>query len=278
MLKRTITAIILIGILIPLIAIRNLLYVSYGFFGLLAVFGTYEIARLLKDEKKVSLVLSCISTTVLYVCGLLAFEIGPLFLIGLSALLLPLITLCFDKNLNHLLHRFLSILYPGIGFLAISYLRHQDARLVVYLFAITLTTDTFALFYGLLFGKNRLAPKISPKKTWEGALGGSLIGTLVAGIFATMYGVLFDNNFQTIFDGYRLFAMESHFLKGLLIFVISLLLTFVSQFGDLFASKIKRTYDVKDYSNILPGHGGIMDRFDSVTMTAIFLAIFVILI
>ena len=112
-------------------------------------------------------------------------------------------------------------------------------------------TDTFALFTGMLLGKHKLAPAVSPKKTVEGAIGGTVFGVLVfvaAGIISEkVIGV--DVNLP-------LFA------------VAGLITSVIGQFGDLFMSVIKRHCDLKDFGNLMPGHGGILDRFDSLIFAA----------
>ena len=112
-------------------------------------------------------------------------------------------------------------------------------------------TDTFALFTGMLIGKHKLAPAVSPKKTVEGAIGGAVFGVLsfvAAGIISEkVIGV--DVNLP-------LFAAAG------------LLTSVVGQFGDLFMSVIKRHCDLKDFGSLMPGHGGILDRFDSLIFAA----------
>jgi len=116
---------------------------------------------------------------------------------------------------------------------------------------VAFSSDAFALFGGMLFGKHKLAPTLSPKKTIEGSMGG-----FVGSIFCTMlYGVVL----ATFFD----FSVSYHLLA-----VYGLLGSAVSQLGDLFFSYIKRQYKIKDYGNIFPGHGGVLDRFDSVIFCA----------
>lgn len=126
-----------------------------------------------------------------------------------------------------------------------------------YVYLIVCFSDMFAYFSGYLFGKHKLCPSISPKKTVEGAIG----GTLMASIFGTIGAFVFD-----------VVYISSEMSTGTIIliivgtFIFSVLLSIISQLGDLFASVLKREYEIKDYGNILPGHGGILDRFDSTAL------------
>lgn len=117
-------------------------------------------------------------------------------------------------------------------------------------------TDTFAYFTGRLFGKHKLIPAVSPKKTVEGAIGGAVCCALVAMLYGLLAGVWFDAS-----PNYLVLA-----LSGLVIAV-------VSQIGDLAMSAIKRQYGIKDYGKLLPGHGGLLDRFDSCMAVTIVLAL-----
>ena len=103
--------------------------------------------------------------------------------------------------------------------------------------------DICAYFTGMTIGKHKLCPKISPNKTIEGAIGGIVGGT----VFSIVMSILFNR-----FD--------------IALIIVSIPLCILGIVGDLFASVIKRSVGVKDYSNLIPGHGGIMDRFDSVIM------------
>jgi len=112
-------------------------------------------------------------------------------------------------------------------------------------------TDTCAYFVGVLFGKHKLCPKISPKKTIEGAIGGE-IGTVILMLaFGYVAGNVANVNVNYLSLG-----------------ILGVLSGLFSQLGDLTASIIKRQYGVKDYGNLLPGHGGIMDRIDSIVLMA----------
>ena len=111
--------------------------------------------------------------------------------------------------------------------------------------------DTFAYFVGKFFGKHKLIPEISPKKTIEGSVGG-IVFTVGAFI---LYGFIIK----------RFFGYEMPYV---MLGVLGLFVSVISQMGDLIASSIKRQYGIKDYGFIFPGHGGVLDRFDSVMLTA----------
>lgn len=118
-------------------------------------------------------------------------------------------------------------------------------------------TDTFAYFTGRLFGKHKLIPAVSPKKTVEGAIGGAVCCALVS----VLYGFVIGKCFDGVAPNYVVLA-----LSGLIIAV-------VSQVGDFAMSAIKRQYGIKDYGKLLPGHGGLLDRFDSCMAVTVVLAL-----
>ena len=128
-------------------------------------------------------------------------------------------------------------------------IREESLMLFVYLFLITMLTDTYAHLGGSLIGKHKFAPKISPNKTWEGAIIGGIFGTLCA---ATFYYIAISSSVNVL---------------GLII--ITLFLSCLGQLGDLFFSAVKRNHDIKDFSNIMPGHGGVLDRLDSIIFVII---------
>ncbi len=132
----------------------------------------------------------------------------------------------------------------------------NDTLFVWYIYIIAFGNDTFAYFTGRLFGKHKLSPVLSPKKTVEGAIGGIVGSIIISIIFNSFIG-----NYNIIWI--ILFTATAS------IFSIS---------GDLIASKIKRQNNIKDYSNFLPGHGGFLDRFDSVILVSPIIYYFSILI
>lgn len=142
-----------------------------------------------------------------------------------------------------------------------KYTKSSGVFLILFAIFAAWMTDIFAYFAGRALGKHKLCPEISPKKTVEGAIGG-IIGAAVLNL------ILF-----VIFDKY-FFSM--HTIQWWQIIIISVILSIVSMFGDLSASIIKRNHGIKDFGKILPGHGGIMDRFDSClfVLPALYAAVF----
>ena len=148
---------------------------------------------------------------------------------------------------------FLSIVIPYFLSTFIRIREMPDWRYYILLpFVVAWLSDAFALFAGMAFGKHKLAPELSPKKTVEGAVGG-VAGSVAATL---IYGFVMSACFGAAAVRY-----------GLLI-LYALLGAVVAQFGDLAFSYIKRQYDIKDYGTIFPGHGGVLDRFDSVIFCA----------
>lgn len=147
----------------------------------------------------------------------------------------------------------LGFLYVGV-FFSFIYLVNKKMGgeyLVWLIFIGSWITDTAAYYSGKFFGKHKLCPKVSPKKTIEGSIGGILGATIFCGIFGFI-----------VSKSENLFPLYNYFIIGALCGVFS-------QFGDLIASSIKRYVGIKDYSNLIPGHGGILDRFDSILFSGL---------
>jgi phosphatidate cytidylyltransferase len=123
------------------------------------------------------------------------------------------------------------------------------------IFAGAWISDSAAYFVGLALGKHPLCPKLSPKKTVEGAIGG-LVGGMAA---VLIYGLIAD-------------LISPRSFNYLALIFVGAVIGVVSQFGDLLCSAIKRRVNIKDFSDLLPGHGGILDRFDSVMAVSLFVA------
>lgn len=160
-------------------------------------------------------------------------------------MMLLLFTTVLTKNkfaYNHVAFVFLSTIYVGIGFYFLVLARLNGLNYVLFVLFIIWATDTGAYFFGNALGKKKLWPEISPNKTIAGAIGGIFIACIVSILFQVIYP--FDLPMYTII-------------------IVAIIISVVGQIGDLVASAYKRHYEIKDSGNILPGHGGILDRMDS---------------
>ncbi|WP_295732001.1 phosphatidate cytidylyltransferase [uncultured Limosilactobacillus sp.] len=140
----------------------------------------------------------------------------------------------------------LGMLYIGMGFNAFIQARSVGFTTLLYGMLIVWLTDSGAYIFGRQFGKHKLAPKISPNKTIEGSVLGTIFATVILAIYLIFFHVGYDSYLMMV--------------------LATLLLSIFGQFGDLIESSLKRYYGVKDSGKILPGHGGILDRFDSMLM------------
>ena len=147
-----------------------------------------------------------------------------------------------------------GLIYTSFMMSFIYYTRELEngVFLIWLIFITSWVSDTGAYFVGSAIGKHKMTPNLSPKKSWEGAIG----GILIAGCAAALYGLFYAKHFNL-----RLYAIA---IFGL----IGCLGAFLAMCGDLVASAFKRNNNVKDYSKLIPGHGGVLDRFDSVLFTA----------
>lgn len=170
---------------------------------------------------------------------------------------------CFSKSItkklyiSNALSLFIAFFMSSIAKLKLDY--GSVAVFVVFLSA--WMTDIGAYFGGYFFGKHKLAPVVSPKKTVEGSIGGILLCTILNILYAVFINY--------VFYGYAGFHAEYHIFA-----ILAVGASIVGQFGDLAASAIKREYKIKDFGTIFPGHGGVMDRFDSVIFIAPFVYYF----
>lgn len=154
---------------------------------------------------------------------------------------------------------FMTGCYIIAAFTAIVYIRDSGVHgkiLLVMMFAAPWVTDTFAYLFGRMMGKHKLIPEVSPKKTIEGSIAGI--------VFCMIYVILFGFICTRIWDVTCNYAILA---------ALGVLLSIVGQIGDLAMSVIKREYEIKDFGKIMPGHGGALDRFDSVLAVSIVVAV-----
>jgi len=149
-----------------------------------------------------------------------------------------------------------TTMYISFGFSALILLRNSEYGMVLFILAMLIpwVCDAMAYFVGVTCGKHKLIPEVSPKKTVEGAIGG-IVGVCVA---VAIFGLVMQFGFNKVPNYLMLMALA--FVGGLL-----------GMCGDLVASLIKREYGVKDYGTLFPGHGGVMDRFDSIIAVSSFM-------
>ena len=259
--KRIISAIIILAIVIPLVIIGNIPY--YLGVGLIGVIAYRELCDLSKEGKETPALVRifglvgmlCLIYSNLEKYGLLFGVSYRLICSLILFLFIPVIFYKDNYNINDAFLLFSKVLFLGIGFNLLISIYNYNIKYFILLILITTLTDTFALFGGRLIGKHKFT-EISPNKTIEGVIVGSLVSTFVC----TMYYINIIN-------------IESNLLVAICLILI---LSFIGQIGDLFFSAIKREYKIKDYSNLIPGHGGVLDRLDSILF--VFLAFTIIIL
>jgi len=245
---RVISAIVLILICFPPLFLGG----NYlkALLALVALLSAYEFTSIRKKRFNILLYLMMILFVLAinlfnnYATGISLFLLIALFVSGI---------LFEDISLDDISATFMMA--NIIAFAITSIIKIYDKHslyLFFYILIASFACDIGALFTGMAFGKHKLCPRISPKKTVEGAIGGWLSGFILSFIFAYIF------NYFDLGITYCLFY--------------SLTLPLVAQIGDLSFSLIKRNYEVKDFGSIIPGHGGVLDRIDSVLFCLIFLA------
>lgn len=247
MLIKTLTALVLIGIVAPFI------YFGGVWIKILALFigswASYEIANIQSEKAKwlsslinLAVMLAMTFVDMKYFSMIAAFYATVLF-----------VTVMIDASVTaeYAVYSFMLVSIVGIGFSGVMHMYEnaQAWRIMLFVAIACYVCDSGAYFAGYFFGKHKLIERISPNKTREGAIGGFLAGFVVSFV----YGVFFVKN-----------------LPLALIFTSSLTLPLIAQLGDLSFSSVKRHFHIKDFGSLLPGHGGILDRIDSLVFCFMF--------
>ena len=269
--KRVITGVGYVLVVATMFLLRQ--FVDYRLFNILTFFwmiaGTFEVARAVrpwavKDNFQISLIFSGASVA-LYALFSQYFSAlhGGLAVVGLAVFfVVSTLVLCLinKKDGKTFLISALPFVYPTLFMLTMLLANDLGkdigfiAMLLIYV--ISPLSDTFAFLVGSLIGGKKLCPKLSPKKTWSGAIGGTLGGAIGSII---VYFIFKD---RIVFD---------HFSPVILFAIIGVVGSILTIVGDLFESFVKRRAGIKDMGNILPGHGGAMDRMDG----SMFLSVFI---
>jgi len=263
--KRIISALVVLAIALPIV-INGGLLLDIGII-LLGLLGLKEFIDAKEGKKKLPLFIKVVSYVLLLVTlifGLTNKEVLNLNYACLSALFMTLLiptVLYHDRSkysINDAFYMIGGVLFLSISMLLLGTIREMGLALFIYLFSITIINDTYALITVMLIGKNKLAEDISPKKTIEGSVGGLIMGTILP---VYLYVTIIDPNVSVI-----------------MISIVTIFLSILGQIGDLVFSAIKRYYNIKDFSSIMPGHGGILDRLDSIIFVMLGYMLFVSLL
>ena len=244
---RLISGIVLVALALALIITGgNILLISTA---VIALIGMFELYRIFHIERTIAGIAGFLAA-VLFYCNL-KFAFIPdtmMFVIGFLVVLMFIYVFSYPKyHTEQMLAAFFGVFYVAVmlSYIYQTRMLPQGAYTVWLIFLCSWGCDTCAYCVGMLIGKHKMAPVLSPKKSIEGAVGG------VAG--AALLGVIYAA------------ATQGKMAEYALICAVGALISMV---GDLAASAIKRNQNIKDYGKLIPGHGGILDRFDSVIITA----------
>lgn len=263
MLKRVITSIVGCAILLPVLIFSGTFVLPIAV-TIVTLIGLYEMFKCIGLHTKLAMTLPAYFIAgILPTVAKLTHGAGSLAGIVCSLAMLYAVYLLSVAVVLHKHYTFIDAslvfmtsLYIIGGFLSIVLLREMSDSIYLLVFIGAWITDIFAYFSGRLFGKHKLCEAISPKKTVEGSIGGILFCSLAFVIFA-----LVTKGFDAGVGLYVIYA------------AVGIIISIVSQLGDLSMSLIKRYYKIKDFGKLFPGHGGILDRFDSVLAVALVLFI-----
>ena len=263
---RVISAILMLLIFIPLLAIGG---VPFALLMLaISLIGLHEIFKVKRKQKEFPFLMEMFGYILVgfltlnnYSSSSLIFEIDyRIVAFMIFVFIFPMVFINNDKkySVDDALFMMGATLFIGISMNLLILIRNFSLLYIVYIFLITCITDTFALVTGKFIGKHKFAPKISPKKTWEGFFGGTLWGAFCGTIF-----------FNTVVDPS---------VNIVVVAIVTTALSIIGQFGDLVFSAIKRHYGEKDFSNLIPGHGGILDRLDSTIFVVLGFLLFLVIL
>lgn len=251
---RLISGIILVALMIATIVPGgNILFVANLLISLVGVYELYKVLGIEKNTLGITGYVALIAYYVLLYMGRTEYML-TLMVVFLIVLLAQYVFMFPKYKTEQISNAIMCMLYAGVMLSYLYSVRQGDngAYTVWLIFLCSWGSDTCAYAVGVAFGKHKMAPVLSPKKSIEGAVGG-VIGAAALG---AIYAAVFADKIQLSINPVIAFA------------VICAVGALISMVGDLAASAIKRNHDIKDYGKLIPGHGGIMDRFDSVIYVA----------
>jgi len=253
--QRTISGIILLIVLIGSLVISSQLFALLMAMAAVIGFNEFFIVKFGK-EKKLNTIKILGMILVLFISLNNIFykvEMNTLILLPLMLLSLPIVFYNDSRiySITDALFVIGIVYFVGLSFGNIILMRDINISKCIFIFIISFITDTYAYIGGSLVGKHKFT-SVSPNKTIEGCLIGTFMGVVVGLVY--YYNIVSD---MSLFES----------------FLLCLFLTIISELGDLFFSSVKRNFNIKDYSNLIPGHGGILDRFDSVIYVSLGLSL-----
>lgn len=273
--ERTKSTLIIAGaLIIYLLTLHFNIKIGYtAITAVISAMATFELERAAGVKNKLLHTIACtVSAGFVFCVGYgLSMQLGvAMVLFSFYALLLLCLAVGLNKTIKYndavvAFFASLAIPYSLSIFIRFNQLpvysdtaTHLEGLFLLWFaFSCSWLTDVFAFLVGRKIGKHKMTPHISPKKSFEGAIFGTLITAAINVLILLVYSLI-----ATKAMGYETFLTSGN-VKYIVIVPVSIVLSVVSMFGDLAASVLKRNVGIKDYSNILPGHGGIMDRFDS---------------
>ncbi len=253
-LTRTLSGIVLIAILLVTFILGG--YVIFGLTLVLSLIGVSEIYKTVGIEKTPLGILGYVAVLAYY--GLVLWkgtEFMGMFIIALLIAITALYVFTFPKyKTEQVMMAFFGVIYVAVLMSFLYFIRMtNDGAFTIWLIMISSWgCDTCAYLAGVTMGKHKMAPILSPKKSIEGAIGGVIGAALIGAI----YGAAVGSHLDAVSNAPLYFA------------ILCACAGLISMVGDLVASAIKRNYEIKDYGKLIPGHGGVLDRFDSVIFTA----------
>ena len=223
---------------------------------LISYIGMFELYRIFHVEKELPGIVGYLAATVFY-CNLKWAFLPDLMVVVLGFLMALMFVYVFTYpkyKTEQMLAVFFGVFYVAVMLSYVYQIRtlERGLYLAFLVFLCSWGCDTCAYCVGMLIGKHKMSPKLSPKKSVEGAVGGVAGAALLTALYCFI------------------FRSPMHLERGeiVILAVIAAIAGLISMVGDLTASAIKRNYDIKDYGKLIPGHGGILDRFDSMIITA----------